>query len=126
MSNSLFQVVSSSHNMVVSSSRDCTAILWHLSDLSLIRQLPRHSSSISALAINNSTVCFLFSPSLFIPFIFHFYSFQGDIATACGMELLVWSINGDLLSSIHTNEGGPLDSPHIILSIAFSTVFINY
>eukprot|EP00080_Pristionchus_pacificus_P010923 PDM70943.1 wdfy-3 [Pristionchus pacificus] len=94
-------VVSSSHNMLVSSSRDCTAILWHLSDLSLIRQLPRHSSSISALAINNST---------------------GDIATACGMELLVWSINGDLLSSIHTNEGGSFDSPHIILSIAFSTL----
>ncbi|GMS95762.1 hypothetical protein PENTCL1PPCAC_17937, partial [Pristionchus entomophagus] len=94
-------VVSSSHNMVVSASRDCTAIVWHLSDLSLIRQLPPHPSPVSAIAVNHST---------------------GDIATACGMELLVWSINGDLLSRIGRGEGSPSDSPHIILSIAFSTL----
>ncbi len=57
--------VSEVHSMIVSGSRDLTCILWDMEELSYITQLAGHTTSISALAINELTVSSLFqSPSL--------------------------------------------------------------
>lgn len=42
--------------MIVSGSRDLTCILWDMEELSYITQLAGHTTSISALAINELTV----------------------------------------------------------------------
>uniref|UniRef100_A0A1I7XJU6 WD_REPEATS_REGION domain-containing protein n=1 Tax=Heterorhabditis bacteriophora TaxID=37862 RepID=A0A1I7XJU6_HETBA len=96
------KVVCSAHAFVVSASRDCSVIFWHQSELSLIRQLPRHSSPVSAVSISETT---------------------GDVATACSTLLHVWSINGDLLAVINTCDSSPvMDPSQMILSLAFSTM----
>lgn len=42
--------------MMVSGSRDLTCILWDMEELSYVTQLTGHTTSISALAINELTV----------------------------------------------------------------------
>lgn len=42
--------------MIVSGSRDLTCILWDMEELSYITQLAGHTTSVSALAINELTV----------------------------------------------------------------------
>lgn len=49
-------VVSESHSVIISGSQDQTCILWDLEKLNYITQLPAHSSSVTALAINDLTV----------------------------------------------------------------------
>ncbi|VDM55522.1 unnamed protein product [Angiostrongylus costaricensis] len=95
-------VVCSAHAFVVSASRDCSVILWHQSELYLIRQLPLHPSPVSAVAINDTT---------------------GDIATSCTTLLHLWSINGDLLAVVNTCDSNIIMDPsQMILSITFSTM----
>lgn len=95
-------VVCSAHAFVVSASRDCSVILWHQSELYLIRQLPLHPSPVSAVAINDTT---------------------GDIATSCTTLLHLWSINGDLLAVVNTCDSNiVMDPSQMILSITFSTM----
>lgn len=59
--------ICANHNFIVSASRDHTAVVWHLSQLTYIRQLKGHSAAVSAVAANESTVrnCLLLSITLF-------------------------------------------------------------
>ncbi|CAJ0587641.1 unnamed protein product, partial [Mesorhabditis spiculigera] len=94
--------VCSAHAFVVSASRDCSVIVWHERELSLLRQLPPHPSPVSALAVNQTT---------------------GDIASACTSDLFLWSINGDLLAHLNTSDCAPAqDTNQMIVTLAFSTL----
>ncbi|GAB4830425.1 hypothetical protein Ancab_020061 [Ancistrocladus abbreviatus] len=75
--------VSQPYMLIVSGSDDCSVILWDLSSLSFIRQLPEFPSPISAVYVNDLT---------------------GEILTAAGVLLAVWSINGDCLAVINTSQ----------------------
>ncbi|KAL1139731.1 hypothetical protein AAG570_006709 [Ranatra chinensis] len=90
--------VSSAYNVIVSGSRDATAIIWDLSRRIFVRQLRGHSAPIAAVAVNDLT---------------------GDIATCAGTSLHVWSINGDELCSVNTSVGRA-DRMQQILCVAFS------
>lgn len=77
---------SQSYSLIVSGSRDKTAIIWDLNRLTFVRQLGAgpsdkliHHGPISAIAINDST---------------------GDIATCASSWLYLWSINGELLACV--------------------------
>ncbi|KAL6500529.1 hypothetical protein OROHE_025895 [Orobanche hederae] len=75
--------VSQPYMMIVSGSDDCTVIIWDLSSLVFVRQLPEFPSSVSAIYVNDLT---------------------GDIITAAGVMLAVWSINGDCLAVVNTSQ----------------------
>ncbi|KAL1225121.1 BEACH domain-containing protein A2 [Cardamine amara subsp. amara] len=75
--------VSQSYMMIASGSDDCTVIIWDLSSLSFVRQLPNFPVPISAVYINDLT---------------------GEIITAAGTLLAVWSINGDCLAVVNTSQ----------------------
>ncbi|KAL3982042.1 Beige/BEACH domain family protein [Acanthocheilonema viteae] len=96
-------VVCSAQTLLVSGSRDGTAIVWHLSALTFIRQLRLHPSAVTAVAINDTT---------------------GDILTASGSTLFLWSINGRLLSVIDSVDTASFGQfPNVILSLSFSTLY---
>jgi len=63
---------SDTYNIVVSGSRDCTAIVWDLCTKAFVRQLKKHNAPVAALAINNSTV----SKTIGYLFICNFLSFE--------------------------------------------------
>lgn len=65
--------------MIVSGSRDLTCILWDMEELSYVTQLAGHSSSISALAINELTV----SPPIESPFLVILYSHSTFSSVLC-------------------------------------------
>lgn len=95
-------VSSQSHAVLVSASRDLTVLVWHLSEMFLIRQLPKHPHAVLAVAINEAT---------------------GDIATACSTLLHVWTLNGELLAVLNTCDVAPsIDPQQMIISLAFSTM----
>lgn len=48
--------ICANHNFIVSASRDHTAVIWHLSHLTYIRQLKEHNAAVSAVSVNDSTV----------------------------------------------------------------------
>ncbi|XVF80848.1 hypothetical protein PTKIN_Ptkin15bG0107900 [Pterospermum kingtungense] len=88
--------VSQPYMLIVSGSDDCTVIIWDLSFLGFVRQLPEFPAPVSAVYVNDLT---------------------GEIVTAAGILLAVWSINGDCLAVINTSQL-PSDS---ILSVTSST-----
>ncbi|XP_051141977.1 protein SPIRRIG [Andrographis paniculata] len=88
--------VSQPYMIIVSGSDDCTVIIWDLSSLVFIRQLPEFPSPVSAIFVNDLT---------------------GEIVTAAGVTLAVWSINGDCLAVVNTSQL-PSD---FILSLTGST-----
>ncbi|KAG2260444.1 hypothetical protein Bca52824_079738 [Brassica carinata] len=88
--------VSQPYMMIASGSDDCTVIIWDLSSLSFVRQLPNFPVPITAIYINDLT---------------------GEIVTAAGTVLAVWSINGDCLAVANTSQL-PSDS---VLSVTGST-----
>ncbi|KAG7025503.1 Protein SPIRRIG [Cucurbita argyrosperma subsp. argyrosperma] len=88
--------VSQPYMLIASGSDDCTVIIWDLSSLVFVRQLPKFPTAISAIYVNDLT---------------------GEIVTAAGILLAVWSINGDCLAMVNTSQL-PSDS---ILSITSST-----
>ncbi|XP_065861076.1 protein SPIRRIG-like [Euphorbia lathyris] len=88
--------VSQPYMLIVSGSDDCTVIVWDLSSLAFVRQLPELPVPVSAVYVNNLT---------------------GEIVTAAGILLAVWSINGECLAVINTSQL-PSDS---ILSVTSST-----
>ncbi|KAK7077189.1 WD repeat and FYVE domain-containing protein 3 [Halocaridina rubra] len=92
---------SSAYGLLVSGSRDRTAIIWDLARLAYVRQLMPHEAPVAALAINEQT---------------------GDIATCAGTWLRVWSINGTSVASVNTALGAhsPLQQ---ILCVCFSTMY---
>lgn len=89
---------SAGYQILVSGSRDRTAIVWDLSRLTFIRQLTGHNAPLAAIDINDLT---------------------GDIATCSGTWLHLWSINGDPLASVNTLVGQIGRSQHI-LCVCFS------
>lgn len=88
--------MSQPYMLIVSGSDDCTVILWDLSTLSFVRQLPEFPSPVSAIYVNDLT---------------------GEILTAAGILLAVWTINGDCLAAVNTSQ---LPSDYI-LSVTSST-----
>ncbi|CAL1383070.1 unnamed protein product [Linum trigynum] len=90
--------VSQPYMLIVSGSDDCTVIMWDLSALVFIRQLPEFPSPISAIFVNELT---------------------GEVMTAAGILLAIWSINGDCLAMINTSQL-PSDSILCVTSCAFS------
>ncbi|XP_034186854.1 WD repeat and FYVE domain containing 3 bchs isoform X3 [Osmia lignaria lignaria] len=89
---------SPAYNVIVSGSRDGTAIIWDLSRCLFVRQLRGHAGPVAAVAINELT---------------------GDIATCAATWLHVWSINGEELASVNTCVGRA-DRMQQILCVAFS------
>ncbi|TRY83639.1 hypothetical protein DNTS_003868 [Danionella cerebrum] len=77
-------VASEAHSVIISGSLDQTCILWDLEDLSYITQLPEHSTAVSALAINDLT---------------------GEIVSCAGTGIYLWTMKGQLLSSVNTSRG---------------------
>ncbi|KAL2535697.1 Beige/BEACH domain [Forsythia ovata] len=75
--------VSQPYMIIVSGSDDCTVILWDLSSLAFVRQLAEFPSPISAIYTNDMT---------------------GEIVTAAGVMLAIWSINGDCLAVVNTSQ----------------------
>ncbi|XP_061338100.1 protein SPIRRIG isoform X2 [Gastrolobium bilobum] len=88
--------VSQPYMLIVSGSDDCTVIIWDLSSMVFVRQLPEFPAPVSAIFVNDLT---------------------GEIVTAAGILLVVWSINGDCLAMTNTSQL-PSDS---ILSVTSST-----
>lgn len=89
---------SPAYNVIVSGSRDATAIIWDLSHRIFVRQLIGHNAPVAAVAINDLT---------------------GDIGTCAGTWLHVWTINGEQLCSVNTSVGRA-DRMQQILCVAFS------
>ncbi|XP_051506796.1 WD repeat- and FYVE domain-containing protein 4-like isoform X2 [Myxocyprinus asiaticus] len=75
---------SEAHSVIISGSLDETCILWDLEELGYITQLLEHSSAVSALAINDLT---------------------GEIVSCAGTHLYLWTMKGQLLTSINTSCG---------------------
>ncbi|XP_038716795.1 protein SPIRRIG isoform X1 [Tripterygium wilfordii] len=84
--------------LIVSGSDDHTVILWDLSSLVFVRQLPEFPAPISALYVNDLT---------------------GELVTAAGILLAIWSINGDCLAVVNTSQL-PSDSILSVRSCKFS------
>ncbi|KAL0845732.1 hypothetical protein Bca101_018978 [Brassica carinata] len=88
--------VSQPYMMIASGSDDCTVIIWDLSSYNFVRQLPEFPVPVSAIYIND---------------------LSGEIITAAGTLLAVWSINGDCLAVVNTSQS-PSD---LIVSVTGST-----
>ncbi|KAG0712300.1 WD repeat and FYVE domain-containing protein 3 [Chionoecetes opilio] len=91
----------SAYGLLVSGSRDRSAIIWDLARLAYVRQLAPHQAPVAALAINEQT---------------------GDIATCAGTWLHVWSINGAAVATVNTALGAHSPQQQI-LCVAFSTMY---
>ncbi|XP_052898435.1 WD repeat and FYVE domain-containing protein 3-like [Anopheles moucheti] len=91
---------SSAYNIIISGSRDQTAIIWDLARLTYVRQLVGHMGVIAAVCINELT---------------------GDIATCSGTWLHIWSINGHQLAVVNTSMGSS-DRMQQILCVTFSSI----
>lgn len=91
--------VSTAYNMIVSGSRDGTAIVWDMSRYIFVRQLSDHVGVVAAVSINELT---------------------GDIATCSATYLHIWTANGDALATVNTSIGSS-DRMQQILCVAFST-----
>ncbi|XP_029305197.1 LOW QUALITY PROTEIN: WD repeat- and FYVE domain-containing protein 4 [Cottoperca gobio] len=87
--------VSQVHSMIVSGSRDLTCILWDMEELNYVTQLAGHTSTISALAINELT---------------------GEIASCAGPLLYLWTMKGQLLTRTDTSCGPRPD----VLCVSFT------
>ncbi|OQR90292.1 hypothetical protein THRCLA_09381 [Thraustotheca clavata] len=70
--------IDKSFNLIVSGSKDLSAIVWDARTQLYVRELSGHSTPILHVGINGS---------------------NGNIMTAAASELCLWSINGDLLAS---------------------------
>ena len=90
--------VSQPYMLIVSGSDDCTVIMWDLSSLVFVRQLPEFPAPVSAVYVNDLT---------------------GEVVTAAGILLAVWSINGDCLAAVNTSQL-PSDSILCVTSSSFS------
>ncbi|XP_057826965.2 protein SPIRRIG isoform X1 [Cryptomeria japonica] len=86
------------YSLIVSGSEDCTVIFWDLSSLEFVRQLPELSAPASAVHANELT---------------------GEVVTAAGTMLAVWSINGDCLATVNTSQL-PSDFAISVTSSTFS------
>lgn len=90
---------SPAYNVIVSGSRDGTAIVWDMSRFTFVRQLRDHVGLVAAVCVNDLT---------------------GDIATCSATWLHVWSTNGDPLATVNTSIGSA-DRMQQILCVSFSS-----
>ncbi|XP_042484806.1 protein SPIRRIG-like isoform X1 [Macadamia integrifolia] len=90
--------VSQPYMLILSGSDDCSIILWDLSTLVFVKQLPEFPAPVSAIYVNDLT---------------------GEIVTAAGVLLAVWSINCDCLAVVNTSQL-PSDFILSVTSAAFS------
>ncbi|XP_055711660.1 WD repeat and FYVE domain-containing protein 3 [Phlebotomus papatasi] len=86
-------------NVIVSGSRDGTAIVWDMARYTFVRQLRDHVGVVAAVCVNELT---------------------GDIATCSATWLYIWSINGHALANVNTSIGS-IDRMQQILCVAFSS-----
>ncbi|XP_050700499.1 WD repeat and FYVE domain-containing protein 3-like isoform X2 [Eriocheir sinensis] len=91
----------SAYGLLVSGSRDRSAIIWDLARLAYVRQLAPHQAPVAAVSINEQT---------------------GDIATCAGTWLHVWSINGAPVATVNTALGAHSPQQQI-LCVSFSTMY---
>ncbi|XP_058177691.1 WD repeat and FYVE domain-containing protein 3 [Anopheles ziemanni] len=91
---------SSAYNIILSGSRDRSAIIWDLSRLTYVRKLVGHAGAVAAVSINELT---------------------GDIATCSGTWLHIWSINGLQMAVVNTSMGSS-DRMQQILCATFSSI----
>lgn len=89
--------VSQPYSLIVSGSKDRTVIFWDLSSLEYVRQLPELAEPPTAIHANDMT---------------------GEVVTASGTTLSVWSINGDCLAAVNTSHLAAdtilsITSPHL-------------
>uniref|UniRef100_A0A182W2I8 WD repeat-containing protein 55 homolog n=1 Tax=Anopheles minimus TaxID=112268 RepID=A0A182W2I8_9DIPT len=91
---------STAYNIILSGSRDQSAIIWDLARLTYVRQLVGHIGVVAAVSINELT---------------------GDIATCSGTWLHIWSINGHQLAVVNTSMGSS-DRMQQILCVTFSSI----
>lgn len=82
---------SASWSVVLTGSKDGTAIVWDLNRGAYVRTLRGHDSSVHLVAIDEKTC---------------------HLATACGPEVRLWSVNGELLACLATsaNLSEPISS----------------
>ncbi|KAF2366372.1 protein of unknown function DUF4704 [Trinorchestia longiramus] len=92
---------SAAFGVLVSGSRDKTAIIWDLARLGFVRQLTGHHAPLAACAISDST---------------------GDIGTCGGTWLHVWSINGVPIASVNTALGAR-SALQQVLCLTFTTSY---
>jgi hypothetical protein len=90
--------VSNAYRMLVTGSRDHTCIVWDVNKWQFVRQLAGHAGAVSCVCINELT---------------------GDVASASGTFLYLWSINGELLASVNTITAS---RNHIVLCVCMSQV----
>lgn len=88
--------VSQSYSLIVTGSDDNTVILWDLINLVFVKQLPEFPTAVSTVRVNDLT---------------------GEILTAAGGVMAVWSVNGDCLAVVNTSQL-PSD---FVLSLASAT-----
>ncbi|KAG0572031.1 hypothetical protein KC19_VG063500 [Ceratodon purpureus] len=89
--------VSQPYSLIASGSKDRTVIFWDLSSLEYVRQLPELPEPPTAIHANDMT---------------------GEVVTASGTTLSVWSINGDCLAAVNTSHLATdtilsITSPHL-------------
>ncbi|XP_058460935.1 WD repeat and FYVE domain-containing protein 3 isoform X2 [Malaya genurostris] len=89
---------STAYNIIVSGSKDRSAIIWDMSRYKYVRQLSSHVGVVAAVNINELT---------------------GDIATCSTTWLYVWTINGNCLAKVNTSIGFS-DRMQQILCVIFS------
>uniref|UniRef100_A0A1D1ZH49 WD repeat and FYVE domain-containing protein 3 n=3 Tax=Anthurium amnicola TaxID=1678845 RepID=A0A1D1ZH49_9ARAE len=75
--------ISQPYALIVSGSDDCSVILWDLSGLAFVKQLPEFPAPVSAIHVNELT---------------------GEIVIAAGILLSVWGVNGDCLAVVNTSQ----------------------
>lgn len=111
--------------MIVSGSRDLTCILWDLEELSYVTQLVGHTTSISALAINDLTVsptisniflCIFFLKNSFYPLFLLFVVVFGSVLPCCSPSLTSQHEEGRLLIVV---------SMHILFVRAFAHLCVH-
>ncbi|XP_075384037.1 WD repeat- and FYVE domain-containing protein 4 [Tenrec ecaudatus] len=99
---------SATFSLLVSGSQDRTCILWDLDYLNHVARLPAHREAISAITISD---------------------ISGTIVSCAGVQLSLWTVNGQALASITTAwgpegaitccyvmEGPAWDTSHIIIT----------
>ncbi|CAK4987569.1 unnamed protein product [Aphanomyces euteiches] len=70
--------INKSFNLIVSGSKDQTAIVWDLRTRSYLRELKGHNAPLRHVGINGA---------------------NGNLLTIAGAQVRIWSINGDLLAA---------------------------
>jgi len=104
---------SQQHGIAVSTSFDCSSIVWDLNRMRHVHTL-QHREPASLLYINEATVSFYwlsFICEANVPF---FFPFKGDIVTCIHDYITLWSINGGPGLTVNTCSTG---ARHAITSI---------